>query len=674
MPSARGRMIRTGLKHILLAALAWASTVTSANEPNAPALHRDLHGAAKFRYDYFWVDQDKGRFREDQWRPDAASGGLERLELRSQGPDEHGYAWHMQGRALYEHDYAFSLFMQKENSHYLLLDLSRWRRYTDGSNEAWNASVPGLAEKSDSDFFTDRDTYNIEFGLTPEAGPSFILGWHRLIKDGQEVLLRGADGVSTGGPTVSSVPIVAHMRGITDTLYAEAARTWEERHSIRVRQEFEQYRDNQRLNTSSYDINGGIDHADLVDDDLGYTNWRSLLMFDSRLNEENYVTANYMYNYLNNDSTRDNVGYHEVTTHRGGNSRKTHVGALAYQGDHIANIDHLSLVAGVRVEDTQTQGHMAGSSKYYNFLTGQYVGPKPRMVSSSLDEVPVAETVKLTYRGLERTTLSAAADLEQRALRWSERDQHGGVLSDPDLSRKTDITISDQVYTFKAVRRFKRSIKTTAKLRIKDLERNYTELRDDTPFYPGYLDDYRLSGTDLSLGLDCRLGNSATATLQYLLMQEDIHTALAGETQQRDIHQGAGSLSFSPTQNMFLVGTFMLEHYRLDTPARGAAANHAQGTRPFDFEGDAYSLLLDGTYHFNEKTACTFGLQHTEALGTVDFAGDYSFDSIEVMWKFKCSPDQILGLGYRYINFDDHHGGFDDYSAHGLALSYEFFF
>lgn len=666
-------MIR--LKRIVLAAMAWCLIEALAGAQSSPAQRRDVQGTAKFRTEYFHVEGDKGRFREDQWRPDGASGGLERLELKSRDPNEGGgYTWHLRGRALYEHDYGISLFMQKKNSHYWLFDLSRWRNYFDGSNEAWHASVPGLAEKSDADFFVDRDTYNVEFGLTPEDGSTLLVGWHRLVKDGQEVLLWGADGINTNGQTYSSIPIVANLRGVTDTLYAEAARTWAEKYNVRVRQEFEQHRDNQRLDKSSYDINGAVDHTDFVTDDLGYTNWRSLVMFDSFLNEENYVTANYMYSYLQNDSTRDIDGYHEVTTTSAGNSRQTHVGAVAYQGDHIANIDHLSLVTGIRIEESQTKARMVGSSKYYNFLTHQYTGPKPRIVSSRLDEVPIAETVQLTYRGLEKTTLSAAADLEQRALRWSERDQHGGVFSDPDLSRKTDIYISDQIYTFKAVRRQNRALKTTVKLRFKDLDRSYTDLQDDSAFYPGYIDDYRLRSTDLSLGLDCHLGGSATAALRYQVMQEHIDTELAGRTQERGIHQGAGSLSFSPRQNMFLVGTVMVERYRMDSPARGVAANYAQGPNPFDFEGDSYSLLLDGTYQINEKTACTFGLQHTEALGTVDFAGDYAFDSLELRVKHKCSPQQTMALGYQFMHFDNHEGRFDDYTAHGLAISYEFVF
>jgi len=98
------RVTQNRLKLILFAAIAWFGMVSVASAQDANTPDRDVHGAAEFRSDYFWVDQDKGRFREDQWRPDAMSGGLERLDLSSQAPDENVYEWRLQGRALYEHD------------------------------------------------------------------------------------------------------------------------------------------------------------------------------------------------------------------------------------------------------------------------------------------------------------------------------------------------------------------------------------------------------------------------------------------------------------------------------------------------------------------------------------------------------------------------------------------
>lgn len=654
-----------------IACMLAGASLAQTRDVNEP--HDDLRNVVSFGYDNFLVNKDRGRFREDRWMTDQSTGGLDRLYVVSE-TDPNGYQWILEGRALYDYDYELSLLMRKKDSHYLLLDFTGLRRYFDGSNEPWDAPVPELAEKSDADLFVDRRTYNIEFGLTPEDDQQFLLGWRRLVKDGKEVLLRGAEGVTTGSETVSSVPVVANGRGITDTFYAEAAQTFAEKYNLRVRQEFEQYHDNRKLDISSFDAAGAVDKSDIVDDDLGYTNWRTMLMFDSTLNEENYVTANYMYNYLNNNSTRDIVGYHEVTTYDGGNSKRTNVGAFGYRADNIARVENLSLTAGLRVEDSSTRSHMSGSGKFYNFLTGEYDGPKPRVETSRLDEVPVSETLRLTYQGVAQTTLSFDADLEQRALRWSERDQHGGVLSDPDLSRKADIDITDQIYTFKAVRRLSRTLKSTLKLRIKDLERSYTDRLDETAFYPGYLGSYRTTGSDVSLAADCALANNATARLLYQFINESIDTSLGGRTQNLEVHRGAGTLSFSPAQSLFLVGTFMLDNYDLDTPAVGVAADHAQGSRPFDFRGTSYSLLLDGTYAFNAMTSCTFGFQHTEALGTVDFAGDYAFDSVGLMFKFKRSRNQTVGVGYQFLNFNSHSGSFDDYSGHGLRASYTYMF
>jgi hypothetical protein len=633
-----------------------------------------FRGDLGLRYENFWVNKDKGRFREDQWKTDGSSGGIERLYIESGTVDPNGYQVTLEGRALYDYDYDFSLLIEKKDSHYLLLDFTGLRRYFDGSNEPWDALVSDLAEKPDSDFFVDRQSYNVEFGWTPQKSDEFIFGWHRLVKDGKEVLLRGADGVTAGGKTVSSIPVVAHVKGVTDTLYTEVAHTVAEKYNFRVRQEFEQYHDDQTADISSFDINGAVDHSDTLDDDLGYTNWRTLLMFDSFLNDENYVTANYMYNYLRSDSTRNDIGTHEHTTDRGGSSRKTNAGSFGYRVDNLARVEKLSLIIGARIEDSSTQSQMSGSSKYYNFTNGQYEGPKPRIGESHLDDVPINETLRVTYQGIERTTLSFDADLEQRALHFSERDRHGGVFSDPDLSREADIDMTDQIYTFKAVRRLNRVLKSTLKVRLKDLERSTTDQLDDSSFYPGYLDSYRRTGQEVSLATDYVLPNHATARLMYQYIHEDIDTSLGGKTQNLEIHRGSGSLAFSPMAKLFLVGMFMLDNYTMDTPAAGVAASHAQGSRPFDFRGTSYSLLLDGTYYFNDKTSSTFGFQHTEAIGTSDFAGDYAFDTIKMMLKFTQSRNQTVGIGYQFLNFNSHTGSFDDYGGHGLLASYTYSF
>ncbi|KKL20018.1 hypothetical protein LCGC14_2459670, partial [marine sediment metagenome] len=346
-----------------------------------------------------------------------------------------------------------------------------------------------------------------------------------------------------------------------------------------------------------------------------------------------------------------------------GNSRRTNVGSLGYRRANVLQTPGLDFTAALRVEDSKTDS----GSTYFD-------GSTDRPFTSSLDEVRVAEVFRLVYKGIKKTTLSFDADLEQRDLNW---DAQTDAAHAEDVDRKTDTDYLDQVYTFKAVHRFNRAVKSTVKFRIKDLERSMTNLyraETDPTKFPGILGSYRRRGEDLTVKTDFRFNSKTSSTLMYQYVHEGIDFELGGKTSNQEIHRGLGSLSFSPRENLFLVGTFMLENYDLDTPGIVESTNY--GVRPSDFRGNSYSLLLDGTYAFNEKTSCTLGFQHTEALGTVDYAGDYVFNKVAISLKHQFAANQTVGLGYRFYNFNNHAGSgdFDDYKAHGLFATYSYTF
>ncbi|MHC4461946.1 MAG: TonB-dependent receptor [Planctomycetota bacterium] len=654
----------TGWKITTVMIICLVTIVGFAQGQDADDSGEKLKGEVRFRYDWFGVNKDKGRFREDNWMTDSSTGGLDWLHLESTGPDKNGYEWLLQGRALYDYDYRMSLLMKKQDSHYLKLDFSGFRRYFDGSNEYWPASLNRMLELSDYDFFVDRRNYNIELGLTPPEGPQWIFGWHRLVKDGKEVLLHGSEGKDAGNNTYQSVPDILNMRGITDTFYTELAKTFAKKYNFRIRQEFERYRDDQwGPLDAAFDINGNLTSNERFDEDLGYTNWRTMLMFDSFLDDETYVTANYMYNYLNNDTTRTNWRPNLYLQEENvGNSRRTNVGGLAYRKANALQVPNLDFSAGIRVEDSKTS-----SESLWVYSANPYT------TQSELDEVRVAEVLRLVYKGIKKTTLSFDVDLEQKDLGWDSQD----TRSPSGFERKTDTDFLDQVYTLKAVHRHNPAVKSTVKFRIKDLERSYTNLyraNANPDDYPGWLGSYRRAGEDLTLKTDFRLNNKTSTTLMYQFVQESINFALGDKTSNQEIHRGAGSVSLSPTQNLFLVGTFMLENYDLDTPAVGTGSQ-ALGPGPYDFRGSSYSLMLDGTYAFNEKTSLTLGFRHTEGLGTVDYAGDYAYDKIGLMLKHKIGENQTIGVGYQFLNFNSHDGGdFDDYRGHGAMITYSFTF
>ncbi len=653
---------RTDWKIVIVLVICLVTIVGLAQAQETDESDKPYTGEVRFRYDWLGVNKDRGRFREDNWMTDGHTGGLDWLHLESTGPDKNGYEWLLEGRAMYDYDYDLSFLMKKEDSHYLKLDFSGLRRYFDGSNEYWDPSLTqygslnkSLAEKTDFDLFVDRRNYNIEFGLTPPEGAHWVFGWHRLVKDGKEVLLRG--GRARDAARINAIPVISNQRMITDTIYGEVSRTFADKYNFRVRQEFEQHRGNQNIHSEEY-LNGSLDKTKRFFYDPGYTNWRTMFMFDSFLDEETYVTANYMYNYLNSDSTYSeyNNGAFQNGASGTGNSKRTNVGALGYRKANAMNVPGLAFSAGIRVEDSKTSSQST------------YIGGD--RLWSRLDEVRVAEAIRLVYKGIERTTLSFDADLEQRDLDWSAR--YPGASNDFD--RDTDIDFQDQVYTLKAVRRHNRNVKSTVKFRIKDLERTYTALYDPDPDYPGLLGSYRRKGNDLTVKTDFRHNSRTSSTLMYQFVQESIDFSFGGKTSNMEIHRGMGSLSFSPKDNLFLVGTFMLENYDLDTPAIKNSGG-TYGPLPSDFRGSSYTLMLDGTYAFNSKTSATLGLQHTEALGSGDYAGNYVYDKVGLSFKHQFAKNKTMGLGYQFYNFNNHDGGdFDDYKAHGVFATYSYTF
>jgi hypothetical protein len=337
----------------------------------------------------------------------------------------------------------------------------------------------------------------------------------------------------------------------------------------------------------------------------------------------------------------------------------TNVYGVGYRKADFLRVQDLDFSAGVRIEDSKTD-----SQSDYRTTTATIY-----QLKSNLNETRVAESLRLVYKGFKKTTLSFDAKLEERQLNWDARSSN---LSDPSIfDRKTDTDFLDQIYTFKAVHRFNKDIKSTVSFQIKDLERSLTNLYRISADYPGWLGDYRTKSSDFLVKTDFRLNSKTSATLLYQLVQETIDFQLGGNTSNQKIHRGSGSISFNPTQNLFLVGTFMLENRTIDTPAAGSAAVPA---RAFDFRGKSYSLLLDATYAFNEKTSCTLGFQHTGALGNMDASGNYVFDKVGLTLKHQLAANKTVSVGYQFYSYNSRNGDNLDYRAQGAFATYTYTF
>ncbi|MFT5319827.1 MAG: hypothetical protein ACI8RA_003110 [Chlamydiales bacterium] len=248
-------------------------------------------------------------------------------------------------------------------------------------------------------------------------------------------------------------------------------------------------------------------------------------------------------------------------------------------------------------------------------------------------------------------------------------DRRIGVSS---IDRDTDIKVNRQIYSLKAVHKLRLPIKLTLKGRYKSLQRDYDERTDtSTSDYPGYLGTFRRSGIDVSWKTDAVITPRLFSTRLYQWKDENIKTDLGGTVGEVHAHRAFLAMSYTATDHLFLTGTGMYEYDKLATPVNSSFASWPQGQRPFNYRGDSYTFLLDGTYTFNPKDIVYVALRHTEAMGAVDFAGDYALDKADVTYKHKLSSGDTLEIAAHSILYNTDHRKFDDYRSHGADVHFK---
>ena len=668
------------------------------------------------------VKGDDGQYREANYATDETGGvGIESLRLNSVDGDS---SFEVYLRAIPLTEYRWKLQYTKEDSFYLLLDGSVDRRYYDGSNEAWDPSAYGLtgnefipdnrtspagviddgfhstadfANRPDEDIYADRGDITLEFGLINPDMPEITLGWNRWFRHGQELLLR-SERARVTNPTDSkngeffprsrSIPALTSLDGVSDTVYLEVGKKVGDASSVTFRQEYESYRDSQVSEFPRYlwdqsKPSAEIEQYRTFEDEPEFESLTSILMFDSQLSEDTYLAGGYLYNNLENTSSREVVRpnrgsasqiYHSVDT-KTKNTRDSHVVTLGVRRDKI--LPDVALIAGLRVENAETESGTSLRSGASSMTSGG----KIRESASELDELRLEGNVEFQFRGIENTVVSIEAEVEQRELDWSEyedmqshetfQDNHFGSEV-PFFDYATDTTHLDQEYSLKIVNRSLQNWRLKGGYTRKLLDRDYDIKRDNDPrFYPGSLQGYKIEGDEASVAVNRYMMNGCTLNLMYQYIQEDISTDFAqGNSQEWLINRVSASLSGAPFMNVFVSSTLIYEDYELNTPVNitDSKSNWAPGTEAYDYDGDYVTALLNAVCTLSETTQIDVDYQYTGSLGDYN---EYVLNKLTTGVTFETDNGDTVGLAYELVDFADKAGsGFDDYTANSVSARY----
>ncbi|GAB4343194.1 MAG: hypothetical protein Kow0099_21460 [Candidatus Abyssubacteria bacterium] len=610
---------------------------------------------------YYDVDGDEGRFREDRFIDDQLTGGVERFSYNQQN-------WSVSVTAVLEDLYGARVHYIKPEVFRVDFEFDRHRKYYDRQSEPWDPTLygftEGFAKDNDDDLFADRVDLNLEGQLLLPDIPNIILGWHHWERFGDEALLRGQLTTSTipGTPFARSLFVINDVDGKSDTLYIEIPLTIEEKYNFRFRQEYEDYRDDQEAVDTTY--TGGVPGPTQVfDDEPEWREFRTLFTFDSFITEGLFLSANYYHSDLENEFQRDvlNPGS-PVNTFDDSDVENDLVSDAVTLGLVCLNLaENFTVSTNFRAERIDVNSHSEG-------LTSG----TPIIFASSDEETRYGESVELIWAGLPGTTLSAAAEWEQR---YWEREEVDGEEAANVLTRDVDIDGKFQEYTLTAVNRPHTDVRLTARYRFKDHDEDYDSKFDIAPTtYPDILGDLEDDKThEVTFKGDWQFLPAWTLTAKYQFEDGEIEWDRQDtEGQDLRIHRVAGTIFGSPFDRVVLTGMAMYEDFSLDTPTNIPPGNQwFDGEGAYDFTYESYVLFGSGTYVINDKWSTNLSYQHTQNTGK---DVDNDLDEVWVGAEYKLTEDKIISARYEFFDYDDDLTGFDDYDGHGvyLALAYRF--
>ena len=628
------------------------------------------------------VDGDEGRFREDNYVTDNYSGGLEELLMSGVWREA---VLDINAHALYDGDYGLMIDLSKEDAYYLKLDSRLTRRYYDGSNEPWNPALYGLAtefaDKEDGHIYTDRLNTEAEFGLVLENLPDVTIGYTLWSRDGQETLLRGEDIAATGLNTLRSNPLLASVDGVSNKVFIQLSEQIADKHNVSVKQEFERYDDTQIIESGRYS-NGVLQHNRNYYDQPQFQESLTHANYNSFLTEKTFLSTNYLFQDLQNWSTRNELrppltgtSFNSFIYDETDNTRRANILNIG-----LVNLD--SLVKDLRIgfntrfekSDTESEGQ------------GLKGGTTLRKGESDQSEYQYAESFSVAYSGIKKTNLSYTVELEQRKLNWSELIDIGSYEMVTDfaatggittIDRETDIRNNDIVNTFLLSTRLNDKSKVTAKYKHADKRRKYENVRDNLPAsYPGYLGSSEQTIDQVTLGYNASITKQWNGGLQYIFEDNELGYARQGGQNGMHLARNAisGNLMGLLTDKFTLTFMMMGEFQNLETPGQGISTNPTfyQGEKAFDYKVNRYVGLASGSYRLTDKTSTNFGIQHTEVDGTIR----NSLDKLWVSANHNYNDDTSIEARLEVFNFNEKTYGsggfneFDDYSGVGAEVVY----
>lgn len=622
------------------------------------------------------VSGDAHKFRELNWQPKGANGGLADFQFFKQsGPDT---TLLLNGHVLRD-DYKFNLSLDRNDLGFIHSGWEQYRKYFDDTGGFRHSPSTPEALSLDRDLHLDIGRAWVDFGLTLPHWPRMVLGYEYDYKRGDEA----STSWSAAGTGLDARNIAPASKNLNEGTHVIKFDLDAEAGGIAIEDRFR----GEFYSLHTYYTNTAarsLVRQNVKESDR-YFQGANTLRLEKQFTSWLFGSGGYLYSHLNADSSFTNL-----TTDLGASFAGSVPRITLERESHVANLNGLigpfnGLIfsSGAQTEWTRQQGFGSGNLNQFAFtrIAPNNLAILPTTLRANYDERSAMENMALRYTKIPFTVLFAEGRLEQQSIGQMDSD----LQSSGNFVERTDF--SSQLTDFRAG--FSTSpwqwISLTAHYRRYQNDSHYPRTQTPQPDggYPDFFRSRDLLTDEVEAKLVVRPCDWLKTTLAYQIQTTAFrdNSFPASNTVTHTVYSPGGDLLtgrtksqiysisavVTPHPRVYLTGSFSYEPSNTRSANSGALTVGA-------YRGDTYAADVSGTYVLSQTTDFSAGWTFSEAnygqsaaAASVPVGIRYQEHGIQaaLVRRFNKNVSGQLQYSFGYYH-EPSSGGANDFRAHAV--------
>ncbi len=637
---------------------------------------------------------DRAAYRQMLQHNKDFMGGLEEYRLTREGDDD---LFTFEARVLpFDYDYRIAGRYEKTDKFHVAAGFEQYRVWYDGSGGVFRPRDLSFA-LFDEELGIDRSKAWLEVGAYTENQTLIRLRYERSERSGTKSTTHWGDTNLVGAPygTRNIVPGFYDIDEVVQTVSLDVGNQSQPNQKWNVGTRYSET----QLNNKRYNRRRPFENADRIftqKDGTANDLWATHGFYQRKLNEQLTISGGALITKLDTlihgsriygqsyDPVFDpafvrrqqrDEGYYDLEGHAELKQTVLNLNAVYTPRKHWT----------VRPSFRYENRHQETLAEFVetNFGGGAAVPAILEDVEGDHDKDwdEFSEAIEVRYTGKPNWVFSGEAEWVQGSGQLQEERiiHHTGQRT---IDRSMDNERNTQKYSLNANWYAKPGLTFAAQYYFKVKVNDYDAARDNTPVtggdrYPAYITDQDFETHDVNFRMTWRPISKLSLVTRYDFQQSTINSIEAGlapvESSELTAHIISQSVTWSPTNRLYLTGNINVTYDQLKTPAY-QFVQHG--------DNNYVNVAIGGGYVLTERDDLLLDYSLYDASNFIDnsatsmpFGASQKQEATYLTWKRRQSETLIYTLRYGYVtNRDETWPGMNDFDAHVVYGKVQFIF